>query len=62
MSGVRVHDFRLTDGNERCSIITGLKDGPLVQIDGTYLTIDQLEELYFRVKEFDFDQEGDDVS
>lgn len=61
MSNVKVHDFRLTDGNERCSIITGLADGPLIQIDGVYLTPEQLEELYFRVKEFDFDSEGEDV-
>jgi hypothetical protein len=53
---IQVHDFRLTDGDERCSIVTGGADGPIIQVGNINLTMDQFRELIMRVEEFDFDQ------
>lgn len=58
MSGeMRVHDFRLNSGGEHCSLILGGIE-MYVQVGETILTLEQLEELYDRVVNFDEDAEG----
>jgi len=57
---VKVHDFHLENGDERCSIVTNRGAVTMIQVGGINLSLDQLEELYARVMNFDPDEEGTD--
>lgn len=54
---MKVHDFHLENGDERCSIIT--RDGTItmIQVGDITLTPDQLEELYSRYANFEEEED-----
>lgn len=54
---MKVFDFKLENGDERCSIVVARGEIRYIQIGDINLTLDQLEELYARVMDFDPEEE-----
>lgn len=58
MSPARAHDLRLFAGGPRITFVVGAEE-PTIYIGEQPITLTQLEELYGRAQDFDFDN-GED--